>query len=157
MDIGAILLKGLGGIASGGALGVVGAFGTGIVDYFATKEKNKHALAVLDKQVALANAEGVNAVAIEKAKALGASYENDKAAYGGGWVDMLRGLQRPGITDWLLVVATAITIYALRQVPLTAEVWAEIAKFGVYTCLDLTAMCVSWWFGSRQLERVRRK
>lgn len=161
MDIGGILLKGVAGITGGGIVGAAAALATGYLDLKKKQAENKHALDTLEAQRQMILAQGQNAVALEKSKATTASYENDKATYGDGiWgklADFFRAIQRPGITDWLLLLSTGIIAYALWRTPLPAEVWSDIARVGVYTCLDLTAFCISWWFGSRQIEKVGRK
>ena len=157
MDIGAILLKGVAGVTGGGVVGAVAALATGYMDLKRRAIDNKHALDMLAAQKEMVLAQGQNAVALEKSKATAASYENDKAAYGEGtWgraADFFRAVQRPGITDWLLLLSTGIVCYALALTPLSPEVWADIARAGVYMCLNLTSFCISWWFGSRQIEK----
>ena len=161
MDIGAILLKGVAGITGGGAMGAVAALATGYLDLKKKQIDNKHSLDMLAAQKEMVLAQGQNAVALEKSKATVASYENDGAKYGEGtWgkaADFFRAIQRPGITDWLLLLSTVIVCYALYLKPLSPEVWSDISRVGVYTCLDLTAFCISWWFGSRQIEKIGRK
>ena len=161
MDIGAMVLKGVAGITGGGIVGTVAALATGYLDLKKKQIDNKHALDMIAAQKDLVLAQGQNAVALEKSKATVASYENDAAKYGDGWwgklADFFRAIQRPGITDWLLLLSTSIVCYALYVKPLTPEIWADISRVGVYTCLDLTAFCISWWFGSRQIEKIGRK
>lgn len=161
MDIGAILLKGVAGITGGGVIGAVAALATGYMDLKKRQIDNKHALDMLAAQKEMVLAQGQNAVALERSKAGAASYENDRASYGdkllGRIADFFRAIQRPGITDWLLLLSTSIICYALWKMPLPPEVWADIARVGVYTCLDLTAFCISWWFGSRQIEKIGGK
>lgn len=161
MDIGGILVKGLSGITGGGIVGAAAALATGYLDLKKRQAENKHELDMLAAQKEMVLAQGANAVALERSKSVAASYENDKATYGdslmGRIADFYRAIQRPGITNWLLVLSTVIVCYALRKTPLALEVWSDIARVGVYTCLDLTAFCISWWFGSRQIEKIGRR
>lgn len=161
MDIGALLLKGVAGITGGGVVGAVAALATGYLDIKKKEADHKHELAMLQAQREMVLAQGQNAVALEKSRSTVASYENDKANYGDGLfgklADFIRAIQRPGITDWLLLLSTVIVVYALWRMPLPPSVWEDIARVGVYTCLDLTAFCISWWFGSRQIEKIGRK
>lgn len=151
------ILGGVGSILSGGALGVVGAVGSGVLDYFKTKEANKQELAVLAAQKDLAITAANSQTMLESIKLMGASYEQDKAAYvGAGWQDSIRAMIRPV----LVVTLTGISIYlaftSLAEEGLDPTVISEIAKYSVYTCLDLTSMAVSWYFGSRQMEKINR-
>jgi hypothetical protein len=161
MDIGAILLKGVSGITGGGVIGAAAALATGYLDLKKKQVENKHQLDMLSAQKELVLAQGQNAVALEKSKATAASYENDRANYGenllGRIADFFRAIQRPGITDWLLLLSTGIVCYALWKTPLANEAWADIARVGVYACLDTSSFCISWWFGSRQIEKIGRK
>lgn len=148
----------LGGIVSGGTLGVGGAIGSAVLDFFKTKENNKHQLAVLTAQKDLALANANSATLLETIKMMGASYEHDKAAYTGplSFVDLLRGTLRPIVTYLLLGVSVFLTWWAFERVGVGDEVIREVAKYGIYTCLDLTALCVSWYFGARQIEKTNR-
>lgn len=163
MDLGSIsgiLSKGLGSILSGGALGVFGAIGSGYLEYKKTQEANKHQLAVISAQKDLALAQGQNTVLLETIKLMGASYENDKEAYTSTKlfsVDGYRGTLRPNITYLLVGLAIFLAVWAFRRVGLEVEVVKEIARYAVYTCLDLSALCVSWYFGSRQIDKINRR
>jgi len=160
MDIPAILLKGLGSVVSGGSLGVIGAIGAGIVDIYKTKETNKQALAVLAAQKELAITNGASATGLEMLKLIGGSYENDKAAYQDVKVfsvDWFRGTFRPFICWVLFGLSCWIVWTALTKVPLPEAFWGEIGIFSVMLCLNLMATCVSWWFGSRQMDKMRKK
>lgn len=143
----------MGSILSGGALGVLGAVGSGVLDYFKTKEANKQELLVLAAQKDLAVTTANSATLLEN----GASYANDAAAYvGAGWQDSVRAMIRPV----LVVMLTGISIYlaftSLAEEGLAPDTISEIARYSVFTCLDLTSMSVSWYFGSRQMEKINR-
>lgn len=158
MNIGSMVAGGVASLLSGGALGVFGAVGSGVLDYFKTKERNKQELAVISAQKDLILAQADSATLLETIKMMGASYENDKATYvGAGFVDTVRGLLRPAVTVYLVAITTGLAVWAFRRVGLEQAVVAEIAKFAVYTCLDLTGLCVAWYFGARQIDKVRRK
>ena len=155
MSIGGVI----GSIVSGGALGVFGAVGSGVLDYFKTKERNKQELAVIAAQKELALANANSTAVLEGLKILGSSYDHDKATYGKdtGVVDLLRGTLRPIVTYLLLGISIYLAIWASRQVTLEMDIIKEIAKYAVYTCLDLAALCISWYFGARQIDKIRRK
>jgi hypothetical protein len=157
------LLGGVAGAAasilSGGTLGVLGAIGSGVLDFFKTKEKNKQELAIITAQKELALVNKDSLTLLETIKLSAASYENDKAHYSGNLskTDMLRGTLRPIVTYALLIVSTVLCMWAFKRVSLEQAVVTEIAKYSVYTCLDLTALCVSWYFGARQIDKIQRK
>lgn len=160
MSILTTVINGATSIFSGGALGVVGALGSGIVDMLKTKEANKQQLAVIAAQRDLALAEGVSEAKLEMIKLIGGSYENDKATYVGTKlfsVDGYRGTFRPNACYLLLGLSIWLTIRAISKVGITDETLNEVAQFAVFTCLNLTATCVSWWFGSRQMDKLRKK
>lgn len=159
MSIGGIISGGLASILSGGTLGVFGAIGSGILDYFKTKAQYKHQLDVISAQKELALVNANSQAVLETLKLVSASYEHDKATYSKdiGFVDWYRGTLRPTVTYLLLAISIFLAIWAFKMVGLETDVVKEIAKYAVYTCLDLTALCVSWYFGARQIDKIRRK
>jgi hypothetical protein len=68
-------------------------------------------------------------------------------------VDVTRGMMRPGITIYLLVVESAICYYLYQLVLKFNLLPAEQALPLFITVVDslvfLTATAVTWWFGSR--------
>lgn len=160
MSIPGILTGGLASILSGGALGVLGAVGNGVLDYFKTKEKNKHELAVISAQKELALVNKDSAIILETIKLSAASYENDKEAYVNTKlfsVDGYRGTLRPNVCYFLLITATYLTWWCVKKTGLNPEVMAEIAIYGTYTCMNLAATTVSWYFGTRQMDKLTRR
>jgi len=152
VDLGDIAINGVKSVLSGGALGVVGAIGSGIIDLFQGKEKTKE----LASKVEIVKAAPDKAIDI--LKALNYSYDNDKATYKkAGFVDTVRGLVRPFIIGVLLVSSMAITIDSFLKVGLAQDVMKDIAIYGFYMCLNLTSTCVTWYFGGRELLKMRRK
>jgi len=159
MDVMGMVTGGLTHILSGGTLGVLGAVGSGVLDFFKTKEKNKQELAIITAQKELALANKDSAVLLETIKLSAASYDNDKATYGKdvGWLDSYRGSLRPNVCYFLLAASTYLTIWAFMRVGVDNAIIAEAAKFGIYTCMDLTALAVSWYFGARQIDKMHRR
>ncbi len=70
-----------------------------------------------------------------------------------GWVDAIKGLMRPLITTYLLVVVTylAYSLHGLvggfEVLPITELV--SLYKEIIVSVLALTNMSVAWWLGSR--------
>lgn len=158
MTILSTIAGGLASILSGGTLGVIGAIGNGVLDIMKTKEKNKQELALVTAQKELALANANSATLLETLKLAAASYENDKASYqGAGFVDTVRGLLRPLVTLYLVGIATYLAVWAFGKIGLDPNMAGEITKYCVYTCMDLTALCVSWYFGARQIDKFSRR
>lgn len=155
MSLISTLTDGVSSLLTGGTLGILGAIGTGVLDIFKTKEKNKHDLAMITANIELAKASGNNLAVIEAIKLAGSSYEHDKAAYvNAGFVDIIRGLVRPILTTYLVVISSILAIWAFRKVGVEPVVVAEISKYSVSTCLELTSICIVWYFGSREIRKM---
>ena len=170
MDMGTIL-GAVGNVASGGILGLVG---TGIHAWLKAREQkqklehereqarirleemkleHQQRLEEIKAQgEADANKAAIEAQAAEaraEAEVRAASYRLDKATYGGGLVDAIRGLMRPAITLYTLGLMTAIgwLLYRAQGIPaeMAGPLWTQI----VQTVVFLATTCVTWWFGSR--------
>lgn len=100
------------------------------------------------------------------AQALAASYGADRATYldpaaqrrsafaraGFALVDIVRGLIRPILTAYLVVLCTWMFLWARElagEQPLTPADALNIIGQIIATILYLTTACVLWWFGSR--------
>jgi len=155
MDIGKLATDGLSSLLSGGTLGIFGAIGTGILNYHRTKQKNAHALAVMAAQKEQIVAAGQSQAVIEQLKMAAASYDHDKATYAdAGTVDAVRGLTRPILTAYMVLWTTVIASVALYQVGLEKEFMKQIAEFAVKINMNLTGICVVWWFGGREQRKL---
>lgn len=83
------------------------------------------------------------------------SYANDKATYGGGFVDAIRGLMRPVLTLYFALLMALIT-YQLMQITgnqVGAANADYLLKQVINTCIFLATTSVTWWFGSRPVKR----
>ena len=100
------------------------------------------------------------------ARSLVASYDNDRAAYLDPSaqktskfartmftiVDSVRGLIRPILTLYMVVLATMMFVWAQRLAgdkAITPDAAVQLIGQIVATILYLTTACVLWWFGSR--------
>mgnify|MGYP000890653846 CR=1 FL=1 len=157
----------------GAVLGWVG----GMVNrYFDLKMKDKeilllektqaHDLAKLDKEREFMQAEAAQKLQVLQTEgeqkvvqlgyeSLNQSYDNDKATYGGGLVDQIRGVIRPCATALygaasLFMVAT-ILYYAffVFNISFTAEQMFKMATASIQWVFFMAEMVVGWWFGSR--------
>lgn len=84
------------------------------------------------------------------------SYGNDKATYGGGFVDGIRGLMRPALT---LYFAVLMSIIAMQLMQVNETIWQDKALAQamyvdvINAIIFLTTTAVTWWFGSRPIKR----
>lgn len=110
-------------------------------------------------QIASIEAEGT--IAQADATALKAAQDADRATYGGGKVDAVRGLVRPILTAALVGVALYVNFVLLS---LLQDVWPTLDT-GDRLKLSFMALewlffqagaCIGFWFGSRGQPRVKR-
>ncbi|WP_040728242.1 hypothetical protein [Thiomicrorhabdus sp. Kp2] len=83
------------------------------------------------------------------------SYSNDKATYGGGFVDAIRGLMRPTLTLYFAVLM-ALIAYQLMQITgqMIGTANAQyLLKEVINAIIFLATTSVTWWFGSRPVKR----
>lgn len=72
-------------------------------------------------------------------------------------VDVARGLMRPGITAFLLVIETLVAwhlyqlVHALGGVP-ADQAWPLLEQV-ILSVTFLASTAVTWWFGSRPNQR----
>jgi len=174
----------LGTLISGGVTGLLGTALTSVLGYFKQKEANKQKLALEDSKretmklqanidLKLAEAKIRGQIDTETIKHDGevrqASYDNDHAAYATGGkaknsmlfilVDFLRGIIRPGLTIYLIVLTTLTYLKADDIIRLAgidtlkvADAVAMVKEINA-TILYLTVVCVSWYFGNRSVEK----
>ena len=79
------------------------------------------------------------------------SYKQDRAQYGGGFVDGVRGLMRPMLTTYFAVLM-ALIAYQLTQLTqglIDPDSANAMLTEVVNSCIFLAVASVTWWFGSR--------
>ena len=113
-----------------------------------------HELALADKHLERAELEGEIQGDVEEMTAFREGLKEQQVMYKIKFVDAIRGLMRPLITVYLLVVGTVITIKlsalvggidgAMDAVEMTAMYKVTIAQV-----MFLLTTAVTWWFGSR--------
>ena len=145
---------------SGGLLGFLGSVGTGVMNIYSQMQRNKHdiAMEVAKRETMMATQSGQ--LSIETIKAFSASYDADKATYwkdGSPWwmacIEFARGFTRPGACWHYIIASDLIAIYALWRTDLSDAAWGEISKASVYAAMQLTGICVGWYFGSRSVDK----
>ena len=123
------------------------------------KNEADHELAIADKQIERAEVEGSLAVGQSEVEAFSKVLKEQNKTYGIKIVDGIRGLMRPLITVYLLVIATLLTLKINELVGGLDSLEMSELK-GIYDnvinqMLFLTATAVTWWFGSRPSSQRR--
>ena len=165
--------------AGGGLLGTVGSLFKGKAEYKARKLELRHEqeMRKLDREeleleaklraeeieakgkfdVQLAELEAEAAREVNDAELRTTSYSADKASYGGGWVDKIRGIMRPVITIYLLGISTYIAVYLTAILNGLGSFGDDeaLALYGtiINAIVFLTTTAVTWWFGSRPINK----
>lgn len=137
-------------IIGGPILGGLGALGGKVVDYYTTKEQNRHAIELA--KVSAENARLQTKVEGEE-RQVAQSYENDQARYGTSWlgqaVDFARGVVRPIITFAAMALIGSVTYSAVGSGGFSPEQRAELVTQGLF----VSEVAITWWFGARALGR----
>jgi len=159
-----MILDSIMAVLGGGATGVIGSLATHVTDYFKQKEANKHELAManlhiqerqmeFDQQTKVVSIEAEKDMNLSAEQSFQASYAADKASYGIWFVDFIRGLVRPALTVYLIVLANMI----LAKIVFLEAAMHAMNQDQIYTLVSdiinaimyLTTTAVLWWFGSR--------
>lgn len=113
----------------------------------------EHELAMADKQVERAEVEGRIADDIATTDAFRESLKEQQLKYGIDWVDAVRGMMRPLITVYLLVLATFVTIkigkFSGGLAGLDRELMNTLYSDTITQIFFLVTTAITWWFGSR--------
>jgi len=153
-------------VFAGGAAGIVGTLISTVTKFLDRRQRHRMEMERMQLDKELMMLEGEQAAQIARAQgeagALIASYEEAGTRFsqpGEGWlmqiVDVVRGLTRPGLTG-LLVAAEVWLAWLIWQQVGTLVLEAKgpdmLGKI-VDSVIYLATMCVTWWFGGRQLDR----
>lgn len=118
------------------------------------KAEAEHELAMADKQMERAQVEGNIAIGEAELNAFQEGLREQSKTYGIKIVDSIRGLMRPVITLYLLIIATLLMVKIHELVggmenAFSPEELIKTYKAVIDQLLFLTATAVTWWFGSR--------
>jgi|SRR6056300_1576129 len=117
--------------------------------------EHTHAVAMADKALETAEVEGAIAADIAAMQAFTESQKVNQVLYG-GWIDKIRGLVRPFITGYLLLITTWITILLWNTIggleSMPQEELTDLFRHLVHAAVFLTITAVTWWFGTRPSE-----
>lgn len=147
----------IGNISTGGALGIIGALGSGVLNYFQTKQEHGFKIEEMKLGSSLKQVETAGQLAIARednaGKAFTASQTADASISGTSpWVANLRGATRPLLT-WVFTFASFAIVAATLFFPQWLVSAPPMLTVGIGMVLDMTGMMISWWFGSRQIEK----
>ena len=158
-------------IFSGGMTGLFGSVITGILTFLREREKYKYQINIeeyklkriekeylLKKEIASIDAEKEMELAAQES--FKKSIEADKASYTDSKssillviVDFLRGIIRPSITIYSIILVTLIWFQFSKLNSffdtLTNQQIYEMMYIILITILYLAVVCVTWWFGDR--------
>ncbi|WP_246109296.1 hypothetical protein [Reinekea thalattae] len=113
-----------------------------------------HELALADKHIERAQVEGDIQRDIDEMSAFTESLKEQQQMYKISFVDAIRGLMRPLITVYLLVIGTYVTIKIGGYVggiegAMDADEMIKMYKETINQVMFLLTTAVTWWFGSR--------
>ncbi len=155
-------------VLTGGATGLIGTVISGGMRFFENKQKHAHELAIMQMEIQQMDKEAEIAKDIKELdmegkdraaawSALEASYKESTARMSSGdhpalvWVDVVRGLMRPLITLFLLVLIGVI--YFSLSATLTGPDGTPMEVFIINSVLYTGTTAVLWWFGTRNLSQ----
>ena len=162
-----MLMSILGSIFAGGATGLIGTAISRLGDFFQQRENHKHELELMRENRETMKVRGELNMQAKDAEAFESSIAADKAAYTTGkdlpkwaefmlaFVDFVRGLMRPALTIYLIVLTSLIyhqidaVLKAAGVQSIQADLAADLLRKIILTILYLTTTCVTWWFGTR--------
>ena len=123
------------------------------LDLQEASSERSHELQMADKQMQRAKVEGDVAEQQVEAEAFKESIMQAGKRVGITFVDAIKSLMRPTITAYLLVNTTILAVAVgdllggLESIPV--QELSELYKTIITQVIGLTALAVSWWFGSR--------
>ena len=142
-------------LLSGGATGLLGTALTGVLGFFKQKQANKQMLQMREmdlKEIELEAASAEKRMALDaEREALSGSYADARTFISKGmeltkgqkwivvFVDLVRGLMRPAITIYFMVMA--FSIYGVDD---------DLTRA---TILYISTSTILWWFGTRPNEK----
>ena len=125
-----------------------------------TALSQRHEMAIADKEIQRAETEGAIALDAREADGWVESIKQSGKQSGIVIVDAIRGLMRPVITVYLLVIASVIAyrismlVGGLEALPM--EEMVSLYRHVISQIIFLTATAVTWWFGSRPQSKAGR-
>ena len=149
----------------GQVLGLVGGIGTGVLNYFQTKRQNAHDLAMKQEDMKLLIAKGNVDQAVVAAELAKSRQEGADKAYTASinadsklpsswrWVDGFRAFTRPGLT-WFFILAFYLLASCIVRGVGMEYLEHPLGVFIFTSTANLMDLCVTWWFGQRQIDKM---
>lgn len=123
------------------------------LDLQEAKLEQEHALAVADKQLELAETEAEIQAQVADSQLLESSILAASKSSGNSKVDALKGLMRPLITVFMLIVSTWLLAALWKKLggleAFSTEELVSLFEYMVKQIVFLTVTAVTWWFASR--------
>ena len=116
-----------------------------------------HELAIADKQIQRSETEGNIAIDLKETDAFTESLKSMSKSTGIKFVDGIRGMMRPLITIYVLILSTIISmeigtlIGGLDTIPQGKLI--SMYRYIIEQLIFLTTVAVTWWFGTRPGNR----
>lgn len=139
------------------------------IDLLHKKQENAQELALLDKQIALADKQGANKLAeinaqstasasSDEARAMLEALKGQSAPTGIAWVDAVNSTVRPFLTYYHCVLIYSLYKAALFVIALKGGITWDKAVVELYTEFDrsLVGSMMSFWFVDRALRKLGR-
>ena len=140
--------------------GIIGLIGTGVSFFTHYKQKQQdHEFEMekmrLDLEVAKAEGESAERKAdiVAEGRAMEASYKAAATRWSTGdhfmlaWIDVVRGLMRPGLTAISYLLAATLISYGWSTISPTEKVAL------IYRVINMAEAMGLWWFGTRHLRK----
>lgn len=118
-------------------------------------KEREYMLAEAEQKLQVVQEEGAQQLVRYGYEAQTKSYDNDKAAYGGGMVDTIRGVIRPfataiyGLASLVMVAVVLYYGFFIYNLSFSAPQIHGMMQQSVQWVFFMAEMCVGWWFGSR--------
>lgn len=117
------------------------------------KLEASHELAMADKQLESAEVEGNIAIDQGEIAAFNTSLLQQSKSTGIAFVEAIRGLMRPLITLYLLVLVTylayKISVLVNGLESISSDELVSLYQQMIHFFLSITSTAICWWFGSR--------
>ena len=115
--------------------------------------ESAHEVQMADKQMERAEIEGEIAIEEAEVDAFAESLKTQARSTGVVVIDAIRGLMRPVITVFLLVLSTWLAVNVHKMVggldSMPGNELFDLYKLIIQQLIFLTVTAVTWWFGSR--------
>ena len=115
--------------------------------------ESTHELAMADKHMERAEVEGGISLGMAEMGAFTQGLKEQQMVYKIKWVDAIRGLMRPVITIYLLILASFVTwrvgIHTGGLAQLDETIMSDLYADTIGQIFFLVTTAVTWWFGSR--------